>query len=110
MTEDFAVRSADAPAVLRGRMGTPASVASDVVGAGRRPTPRRGFDQPRFLAFFTAVVFVYLFAPIVVVTWFSFNSKRSLQVFGSPSLTWYSQFLNDPAIIGSLVAASRSPW
>ena len=105
MTEDFAVRSANAPAVLRGRMGTPASVASDVVGAGRRPTPRRGFDQPRFLAFFTAVVFLYLFAPILVVTWFSFNSKRSLQVFGSPSLTWYSQFLNDPAIIGSLVAS-----
>ena len=86
-------------------MGTPASVASEVVRAGHRPPPRRGFDQPRFLAFFTALVFLYLFAPILVVTWFSFNSKRSLQVFGSPSLTWYSQFLNDPAIIGSLVAS-----
>ena len=104
MSKDLAVRQSDSQVLHRGRVGTPASVASDVV-AGHRPSSQRGFDRPRFLIVFTALVFVYLFAPIVVVTWFSFNSKRSLQVFGTPSLTWYGQLFNDPAIIGSLVAS-----
>jgi spermidine/putrescine transport system permease protein len=90
--------------IHRGRLGTPAAEASDVL-ARRRPSHPRGFDRPRFLPFFTALVFIYLFAPIVVVTWFSFNSKRSLQIFGTPSLTWYDQFIHDPAITGSLVAS-----
>ena len=72
---------------------------------GRRKPHPRSFDQPRFLTVFTALVFVYLFAPILVVTWFSFNSKRSLQIFGSPSLTWYDELIHDPAIQGSLFAS-----
>jgi spermidine/putrescine transport system permease protein len=91
-------------AVIRGRIGTPAAEASEVLTGRRKPHPR-AFDQPRFLTFFTALVFVYLFAPILVVTWFSFNSKRSLQIFGSPSLTWYDQLIHDPTITGSLVAS-----
>jgi spermidine/putrescine transport system permease protein/putrescine transport system permease protein len=98
------LRSAEAPSVHRSRVGTPASIATDVV-AGRRHSPRRGFDQPRFLAVFTGLVFLYLFAPILVVTWYSFNSKRSLQVFGSFSFTWYDQLLHDPIITGSLLAS-----
>jgi ABC-type spermidine/putrescine transport system permease subunit II len=104
VSKDLAVRQGESQLLHRGRVGTPASVASDVV-AGRRPSSRRGFDRPRFLVVFTALVFVYLFAPIIVVTWFSFNSKRSLQVFGTPSLTWYRQLFKDPAIIGSLAAS-----
>ena len=100
----FAVGRAGSAVIHRGRIGTPAAEASEVIG-GRRQPHRRAFDQPRFLTIFTALVFVYLFAPILVVTWFSFNSKRSLQVFGSPSLTWYDQLLHDPGIIGSLVAS-----
>ena len=53
----------------------------------------------------TALVFVYLFAPILVVTWFSFNSKRSLNVFGTPSLKWYDELIHDPIITGSLFAS-----
>lgn len=68
----------------------------------RRPRP---FDRPRFLPAFTALVYIYFFAPILVVTWFSFNSARSLQVFKSFSLTWYTQLIHDPAIIGSLGAS-----
>ncbi len=104
MSKDLAVRQGESQLLHRGRVGTPASVASDVV-VGRRPSSRRGFDRPRFLVVFTTLVFVYLFAPIIVVTWFSFNSKRSLQVFGTPSLKWYGQLFKDPAIIGSLVAS-----
>jgi spermidine/putrescine transport system permease protein len=100
----LAVGRAGSTIIHRGRIGTPAAEASEVM-SGRRHPHRRAFDQPRFLAIFTALVFVYLFAPILVVTWFSFNSKRSLQVFGSPSLTWYGQLIHDPDIIGSLVAS-----
>jgi ABC-type spermidine/putrescine transport system permease subunit II len=104
MSENMAVRPADSAVLHRGRVGTPASVASEVV-SGRRPSPRRAFDQPRFLPFFTALVYVYLFAPIVIVFWFSFNSGRSLQVFRSFSLTWYQQLFNDPGIMASLTAS-----
>ncbi len=69
-------QSAAAPAV------TPAAVA------GRRTGPPRQFDRPRFLVFFTIAVFVYLFAPILVVFVYSFNSRRSTQIFGTFSLRW----------------------
>jgi ABC-type spermidine/putrescine transport system permease subunit II len=73
--------------------------------SGRRRQAPREFDRPRFLTVFTALVFVYLFSPILVVFWFSFNSGRSLQVFRSFSFAWYAQLLNDPAITGSLAAS-----
>jgi spermidine/putrescine transport system permease protein len=73
--------------------------------AARRTRPQPAFDQPRFLKVITALVFVYLFAPILVVIWYSFNSRRSLQVFGSFSLNWYVQLFNDDGIKGSLVAS-----
>ena len=104
MSEQYAVRPAEASTVHRGRVGTPASLAGDVV-SGRRPTPRRGFDRPRFLSLFTAMVYLYLFAPIVVVFWFSFNSGKSLQVFRSFSLTWYVQLFQDAGIMSSLAAS-----
>ena len=103
-SENMAVRPADSAVLHRGRVGTPASVATEVV-SGRRPPARRGFDQPRFLPVFTALVYVYLFAPIVIVFWFSFNSGRSLQVFKSFSLTWYAQLFNDQGIMASLAAS-----
>jgi ABC-type spermidine/putrescine transport system permease subunit II len=98
------VLRAGSAVVHRGRIGTPASEASDIMSARRRPHPR-AFDRPRFLPIFTALVFIYLFAPILVVTWFSFNSKQSLQVFGSLSLKWYGELVQDPLITGSLFAS-----
>jgi ABC-type spermidine/putrescine transport system permease subunit II len=70
---------------------------------GRRPVRR--FDQPRFLMLLTGAVFVYLFAPILVVFWFSFNSRRSTQVFGTFSLTWYQQLFKDAGMKDSLTAS-----
>jgi ABC-type spermidine/putrescine transport system permease subunit II len=81
------------------------AVSSPEVATGRRPRPRRGFDRPRFLAVFTALVFVYLFAPIFVVLVFSFNSRRSTQLFGTFSLTWYKQLLGDAGMKDSLGAS-----
>ena len=104
MSDRFPILRAGPVVIHRGRIGTPAAQASEVL-SGRRQRHPRGFDRPRVLPIFTTLVFVYLFAPILVVTWFSFNSKRSLQVFGSPSLTWYDQLMHDPAIQGSLFAS-----
>ena len=53
----------------------------------------KGFDRPRFLRVFTAFVYLFLFAPIIVVILFSFNSVKSLNVFHGWSLEWYRTFL-----------------
>jgi spermidine/putrescine transport system permease protein len=65
----------------------------------------KGFDQPRFLKFFLAVFFVFLFAPIVVVILFSFNSGRSLQDFQGFSLRWYETFFESESLRDSLIAS-----
>ena len=82
----------------------PLSRSSAEVAGGRRPKPRQ-FDQPRFLKYFTALVFVYLFAPIVVVFLFSFNSKRSTQIFGTFSMRWYDVLIHDSSMLTSLQAS-----
>jgi spermidine/putrescine transport system permease protein/putrescine transport system permease protein len=43
--------------------------------------------------------------PILVVFWYSFNSRKSTQIFGTFSLTWYQTLLNDPIMKGSLFAS-----
>lgn len=74
-----------------------------------RPAPgapvrrrRRASGQPLGLWAWTALVFVYLFAPIVVVVIYSFNAGRTLGVFDGFSLRWYRTFLNDQNVISSL--------
>jgi spermidine/putrescine transport system permease protein/putrescine transport system permease protein len=65
----------------------------------------REFDRPRFLIVVTVLFYVLLFAPIVVVALFSFNSTKSLAVFNGFSLRWYREFFNDSSLRGSLVAS-----
>jgi spermidine/putrescine transport system permease protein/putrescine transport system permease protein len=72
---------------------------------GSRRRERRdeeGFDRPRFLRFYSYLVYLYLFIPIAVVVLFSFNSVKSLQSFQGFSLQWYSDFLNDETLRESL--------
>ena len=58
----------------------------------------------------TALVYVFLFAPIVVLLVFSFNGSKSLSVFSDPSLYWYKELLRDrntlEAVRNSLVLAA----
>ena len=51
----------------------------------RAPAPPR-FDRPRFLRVFFIVFMFFIFAPLVVVALFSFNSTPSLQNFTGFSL------------------------
>jgi spermidine/putrescine transport system permease protein/putrescine transport system permease protein len=65
----------------------------------------QGYDRPRFLVAITALVYLFLFAPIAVVVLFSFNGQRSLQVLDGLSFQWYREFFNDSELIDSLIAS-----
>ena len=51
---------------------------------------------------YTALIFVFLFAPIVILIVFSFNESRSLSVFSGFSLKWYTELFNDDATLTSV--------
>jgi spermidine/putrescine transport system permease protein len=88
---------------VESRPTAPARPAAD---ARRAPgKPPKGFDRPRFLKLFMGVFFVFLFAPIVLVVLFSFNSSRSLQDFQGFSLRWYETFFESESLRDSLVAS-----
>jgi spermidine/putrescine transport system permease protein len=70
-----------------------------------RREPPKGFDRPRFLKLYTAVFFVFLFTPIVLVILFSFNSSRSLQDFEGFSWRWYETFFQSESLRDSLIAS-----
>jgi spermidine/putrescine transport system permease protein len=73
--------------------------------APARRKPPKPFDRPRFLPVFTGLFFVFMFAPIVIVALFSFNSTRSLQRFEGFSLEWYQRFFEDESLRESLIAS-----
>jgi spermidine/putrescine transport system permease protein/putrescine transport system permease protein len=82
---------------------------SGATSTASRPGSRRqarrdeeAFDRPRFLRFYSWLVYLYLFIPIAVVVLFSFNSVKSLQSFQGFSLQWYSDFLSDETLRESL--------
>ena len=52
--------------------------------------------------FFIALMLVFLYAPLLVMTIFSFNSSKSTSVFEGFSLKWYEQLLYDGDSITAL--------
>ena len=55
-----------------------------------------------FSVSYLAIVFVFLYAPIVVLIVFSFNAARSNSVWGGFSLTWYRELFHDRQIMTAL--------
>ena len=51
---------------------------------------------------YAGLVFAFLFAPIVILLIFSFNSSKSLSVFGEFSFKWYRELLKDRHTLESL--------
>ncbi len=51
---------------------------------------------------YTALVFAFLYAPIIVMIVFSFNSTSSTSVFSGFSLEWYKVLLEDEATLRAL--------
>lgn len=52
--------------------------------------------------FYNFLVFAFLYAPILVMVVFSFNSVRSRSQFGGFSLQWYQELFQDKVIMKSL--------
>ena len=50
----------------------------------------------------TALVFVFLLAPIAILLVFSFNDSKSLSVFAEPSFYWYRELLRDRSTLEAL--------
>ncbi len=51
---------------------------------------------------YTALVFLFLFAPIAILLVFSFNEGKSLSVFSGFSLKWYRELLRDAETLNAL--------
>jgi len=51
---------------------------------------------------YTVIIFVFLFAPIAILLFFSFNEAKSLSVFSGFSLKWYHELFNDQATLESV--------
>lgn len=51
---------------------------------------------------FTALIFIFLYAPMAVMIFFSFNSSRSTFVFKGFSLKWYGEFLSSSITMTAL--------
>jgi spermidine/putrescine transport system permease protein len=60
---------------------------------------------PRFAhlgRLFTALIFIFLYAPIFVMIVFSFNDSKSRTVISGFTLDWYAELLQDTTILSSL--------
>ena len=51
---------------------------------------------------YTALIFIFLFAPIAILLVFSFNEARSLSVFSGFSLKWYQELFRDSDTLKSV--------
>ena len=61
---------------------------------------------------YSGLIFAFLFAPIVILLVFSFNSTKSLSVFGEFSFKWYRELMKDrhtlEALRNSLILAASA--
>jgi spermidine/putrescine transport system permease protein len=63
----------------------------------------RGFDRPRFLVAITALVYLFLFAPIALLVAFSFNANRyGTFPFTGWTTSWYSDVFHNYQIKDAL--------
>lgn len=51
---------------------------------------------------FTGIIFIFLYAPIIVLIVFSFNSSKSRTIWTGFTLDWYKELLQDRTVIDSL--------
>ena len=51
---------------------------------------------------YTAIIMIFLFAPIAILLVFSFNEAKSLSVFSGFSLNWYRELFKDAETLGAV--------
>jgi ABC-type spermidine/putrescine transport system permease subunit II len=67
----------------------------------------RTVSVPGLLGGYSAIVYVVLFAPILVVVVYAFNSGRYVAVWDGFSTKWFSQALSDAAITSAIGRSFR---
>ena len=51
---------------------------------------------------YTSLIFIFLYAPIFIMIFFSFNEEKSLSVFSGFSLKWYRTLFSDTIVMEAL--------
>lgn len=64
-------------------------------------TGRRGIVD-RLLAANAVLVYVFLYAPIVLLVIFSFNDNNNVSIWTEPSLRWYGAMFSNNQVMGAL--------
>ncbi len=95
------------------RVDAPIAGHSEMLGARSRPRTRVAPLTEWALAGWTGLVLIYLFAPLVIVVIFSFNtSEISTFPLRGLTLAWYAKLAGDSAIrdsiVNSLIVASTT--
>lgn len=93
-------------ALVGGDLSGRALVAA-LIGVGLIALAVRTVSTRGLLGGYSALVYVLLFAPIVVVVIYSFNSGRYVALWDGFSTKWYSQALDDEAITTSIGRSFR---
>jgi spermidine/putrescine transport system permease protein len=55
----------------------------------------------RLLFLFAGLVYLFLYAPIMVLIFFSFNSTKNTQVWTGFSMQWYGDLIRDGSVLGA---------
>jgi ABC-type spermidine/putrescine transport system permease subunit II len=92
--------------ILRGELSARLVIGA-VIGAGLILLVSRTVAVPRLLGGYSAIVYFVLFAPIVVVVIYAFNSGRYAAVWDGFSTKWFSEALSDDAITSSIGRSFR---
>ncbi len=91
----------------------PSSPVTDSFGVGTASLPTHSSQPPRENPFvclvrsqwqvvFVAVMFGFMYAPILVLALYSFNESRYGAVWEGFSLTWYDQMIHDKRLLSAL--------
>jgi ABC-type spermidine/putrescine transport system permease subunit II len=92
--------------VLRGDVSGRMLVAA-AVGVVLVVLAVRAVSVPGLLGGYSAIVYIVLFAPIIVVVVYAFNAGRYVAVWDGFSTKWFSQALHDDSITSSIGRSFR---
>jgi ABC-type spermidine/putrescine transport system permease subunit II len=92
--------------LIRGEVSGRALIAA-AIGVAAVVVAARTVSVPRLLGGYSAIVYIVLFAPILVVVVYAFNAGRYTAVWDGFSTKWFSQALSDDAITSAIGRSFR---
>lgn len=67
---------------------------------GKKRTDRRNFS---FLSVYAIIVYIFLYAPLIIIVFFSFSATKTTVTFGNFSLDWYRLLLKDKGLLQAVL-------